>query len=104
LALILGAWTDAVDRAVAGDDEDVLVQDRSTFASIAAEKDPVRQVDLLAELICDIQKRSAPIQAAYRHAAAVDGTVAASVEGAYRRQMEVFARTLVDADNRSRRV
>ena len=80
----------AVDRAVAGDDQDVLVQDRPTFTSIAAERDPVRQVHLLAELICDIQERSAPIQAAYRQAAAVDSTVAASVEAAHRRRLEAF--------------
>src|SRR4051812_44549341 len=34
----------AVDRAVAGDDRDVLMHDRPSFTSIAAERDPVRQV------------------------------------------------------------
>jgi AcrR family transcriptional regulator len=80
----------AVDRAVAGDDQDVLVQERPTFTSIAAEADPARRVCLLAELICDIQERSAPIQAAYRQAAAVDATVSASVDAAHRRRLEAF--------------
>ena len=81
---------EAVERAVAGDDQEILVQDRPTFTAIAAETDPVRQVHLLAELICDIQERSAPIQAAYRQAAAIDSTVAASVEAAHRRRLEAF--------------
>jgi AcrR family transcriptional regulator len=80
----------AVDRAVAGDDQEILVQDRPTFAAIAAEPDPVRQVHLLADVICDIQERSAPIQAAYRQAAAVDSTVAESVEAAHRRRLDAF--------------
>jgi AcrR family transcriptional regulator len=81
---------EAVDRAVAGDDEEVLVHERPAFTSIAAERNPARQVHLLAELICDIQERSTPIQAAYRQAAAVDATIAASVEGAHRRRLEAF--------------
>jgi AcrR family transcriptional regulator len=80
----------AVDRAVAGDDEDVLVHERPVFASIAAEPDPVRQLELIADSICDIQKRSAPMQAAYREAATLDATVAASVEAAHRRRLETF--------------
>ena len=78
------------DRAVAGDDQDVLVHERPAFASLADERDPVHQVQLIADLICDIQERSAPIQAAYREAAAVDVTVAASVEAAHRRRLETF--------------
>ncbi|HEY1487863.1 MAG TPA: helix-turn-helix domain-containing protein [Micromonosporaceae bacterium] len=81
---------EAVDRAVAGDDQGILVQDRPTFTAIAAEPDPVRQLHLLADLICGIQARSAPIQAAYRQAAAIDSTVAASVEAAHRRRLEAF--------------
>jgi len=80
----------AVERAVAGDDKDVLVHERPAFASLADERDPVHQVQLIADLICDIQERSAPIQAAYREAAAVDVTVAASVEAAHRRRLETF--------------
>ncbi|MDT4919818.1 MAG: hypothetical protein QOI15_720, partial [Pseudonocardiales bacterium] len=56
----------AVERAVAGDDADVLVHQRPVFAALAAEPDPARQVQLIADLICEIQQRSAPIQAAYR--------------------------------------
>jgi len=81
----------AVDRAVAGDDEPLLMHERPTLATIADEKDPVRQVHLLAELICDIQERSEPMQAAYREAAAVDPTVAASVKAAHLRRLETFS-------------
>jgi AcrR family transcriptional regulator len=84
----------AVDRAVAGDDKDVLVHERPAFASVAAERDPVRQIKLIADLICDIHERSASIQAAYREAAAVDATVAASVEAAHRRRLETFGTVL----------
>lgn len=80
----------AVDRAVAGDDERLLMHERPTLATLAEEKDPVRQVRLLAELICDIQERSEPMQTAYREAAAVDPTVAASVKAAHLRRLETF--------------
>lgn len=80
----------AVERAVAGDDADVLVHRRPVFAALAAEPDPVRQVRLIADLICEIQERSAPIQAAYRQAAAIDATVAASLQDEHRRRHESF--------------
>ena len=80
----------AVERAVAGDDADVLVHQRPVFAALSAEPDPVRQVHLIAELICEIQQRSAPIQAAYREAAAIDPTVAASLADEHRRRHESF--------------
>ena len=79
-----------VDLAVAGDDEDVLVHDRQAYAEIAAEPDAERQVQMIAGLICSIQERSAPVQAAYREAAAVDPKVAASLEAAHRRRHESF--------------
>jgi AcrR family transcriptional regulator len=79
-----------VDRAVAGDDEEVLVHNRQVYAEIAAEPSAEEQVRMIAGLIATIQERSAPVQAAYREAAAVDPKVAASVEAAHRRRHESF--------------
>lgn len=80
----------AVQRAVAGDDAEVLVHQRPAYEALAAEPDPLRQVHLLANLICEIHERSAPIQAAYREAAAIDATVAASLQDEHRRRYESF--------------
>jgi AcrR family transcriptional regulator len=80
----------AVQRAVAGDDAEVLVHQRPAFADLAAEPDPVRQVRLIADLICDIQQRSAPIQGAYREAAALDAAVAATLRAEHRSRLESF--------------
>ena len=62
-----------VDLAVAGDDEDIMIADRAEFAAIDDETDTRRQVHRFADLIASIQERSAPVQAAYRQAAAVPG-------------------------------
>ncbi len=80
-----------VDVVVAGDDEVVLMSDRPSFAAIAEEANPNRQVEMLATLIASIQERSAPVQAAYRQAAAVDDTVAANLDAELRRRRETFA-------------
>lgn len=81
-----------VDRAVAGDDNDVLVQERPSFAGIADARDnPARQIKVIADLIADTQERSAPVQTAYREAAATDPTVAASFVAAHQRRYETFA-------------
>lgn len=80
----------AVDRAVAGDDEEVLYADREAVRAIAQVRDPKRQVRMIADLIASTQERAAPIQAAYRQAAAVDATIAASLESAHRRRLETF--------------
>jgi len=80
-----------IEIVVAGDDDDVLMTDRPTFAAIAAEADPTCQVQKLAALIASIQERSAPIQAAYREAAATDGTVAANLDAELQRRHESFA-------------
>lgn len=80
----------AVGRAVAGDDQAVMVHERPAVGLIAAEPDPVRQVRMMADVICDIQERSAPMQVAYREATAVDPSVAASVEDALRRRHETL--------------
>lgn len=79
-----------VDRAVAGDGRPVLVHDRPVAAAIAAEPDPAQQIRMIADTICEIQERSAPIQVAYREAAAVDPTIAASVNAAHMRRLESF--------------
>jgi AcrR family transcriptional regulator len=79
-----------VDLAVAGDDEDIMIADRAAFAAIGDEADARRQVQIFADLIASIQERSAPVQAAYRQAAAVDETVAASLAATHRRRIETF--------------
>lgn len=83
-----------VDRAVAGDDEEVLVHERPSVTAVADEADPERQMQLIAAMIAVIQERSAPVQRAYREAAAVDAGVAADVEAAHRRRLESFSAIL----------
>jgi AcrR family transcriptional regulator len=78
----------AVERAVAGDDEEVMVHERPEVTRLAEEPDPVRQMEMLATFTCMIQERSEPLQIAYREAAAVDAKVAAAVEAAHRRRRE----------------
>jgi AcrR family transcriptional regulator len=79
-----------VDLAVAGDDEDIMIADRAEFAAIDDETDTRRQVQRFADLIASIQERSAPVQAAYRQAAAVDAAVAASLAASHQRRIETF--------------
>ena len=83
-----------VDRAVAGDSEEVMLIDRDAFTAIGDETDPRRQVQRFADLIASIQERSAPVQAAYRQAAAVDASVATSFEAAHRRRLETYRAVL----------
>ena len=80
----------AVGLAVAGDDEEVLVHDRPAFAAVAAEPDPVAQVGIIAELICQIQERSEPMQLAQREAAASDPAVATTLDSAHRLRLETI--------------
>lgn len=80
----------AVQRAVAGDDAEVLVHQRPAYAAAAAEPDPVRQVHLLADLTCEVHQRSAPIQTALRQAAAIDEAVARTLAEEHRRRLETF--------------
>lgn len=80
-----------VDAVVAGDDEDVLMADRPSFAAIAEDADPERQVRMMAGLIASIQERSAPVQSVFRQAAAVDDTIAANLDRELRRRHESFA-------------
>jgi AcrR family transcriptional regulator len=80
----------AVGLAVAGDDEEVLVHDRPAFAAVAAEPDPVAQVGIIAEQICQIQERSEPMQLAQREAAASDPAVATTLDSAHRLRLETI--------------
>lgn len=65
-----------VEVVVAGDDQQVMLTDRPSFAAIADEPDPARQIEMMSALIAATQERSAPVQLALREAAAVDATVA----------------------------
>lgn len=78
----------AVQRSVAGDDQEVLVHQRPGFTALAAETNPEVQVRLAASAICDIQERSEPMQAAQREAAALDPVIAAGLDAAHRKRRE----------------
>jgi AcrR family transcriptional regulator len=65
-----------VELVVAGDDQDVMLTERPSFASIADEPDPTRQIAMAAGLIASTQERSRLVQVALREAAAVDATIA----------------------------
>jgi AcrR family transcriptional regulator len=79
-----------VDTVVAGDDEPVLVTERDSFRSIGEEPDPVRQVEMVAALIAATQERSAPVQVAFRQAAAVDDAIAANLDAELQRRHATF--------------
>ncbi len=81
----------AIEVVVAGDDAAVLMTERPSFTAIASEPDATRQVEMLAALVASTQERSAPVQAAYREAAAVDEAVAANLDAELRRRHETFA-------------
>lgn len=77
-----------VDMTVAGDFETAPIHERPFFAEITAEKDPKKQVALLAEAMNEITVRLAPVWVAFREAAAVDAKAAAELaeQQARRRQ------------------
>jgi AcrR family transcriptional regulator len=79
-----------IDIAVAGDDDDVLVQDRPGFAAMAAEPDAAAKLRILASIICDIQERRAPLNQANAEAAAVDAAAADNWRNAHRLRLETF--------------
>ena len=79
-----------VDLEVAGDDAEVMLADREVYKTIARQNDPRRQVRMLADQIANVQERSAPIQAAYRQAAATDETVAGYYEAAHMRRLQTY--------------
>lgn len=82
------------DLAVAGDSEEVMIVDRPVYAVVAAEPDPVRQIEMLAGLIAATMERLAPVWITYREAAAVDPKAAANLVAAHRRRHETF-RTVI---------
>jgi len=79
------------DLAVAGDDQDVMLLERPTYAAVAAEPAPERQVEMIAALIAATMERLAPVWVAYREAAAVDAKAAANLVAAHQRRHETFA-------------
>jgi AcrR family transcriptional regulator len=79
------------DVAVAGDDQEVMLLERPSYAAVAAESSPERQVDMIAALIADTMERLAPVWVAYREAAAVDEKAAANLVAAHHRRHETFA-------------
>jgi AcrR family transcriptional regulator len=79
-----------IEVVVAGDDERVLLTDRPTFAGIGQEPDATRQVAMIAALIASTQERSAPVQAAFREAAAIDDAVAQNLDAELRRRHETI--------------
>lgn len=79
------------DLAVAGDDEEVLLLERPSFATIANESSPERQVEMIAALIASTMERLSPVWVAYREAAAVDPKAAANLVAAHHRRRETFA-------------
>lgn len=79
------------DLAVAGDDQQVMLLQRPTFAAVAEEPHPERQVQMIAGLIAATLERLAPVWVAYREAAAVDAKAAANLTAAHRRRHETFA-------------
>ncbi len=83
-----------LDRAVAGDDRELLVSDRAPFTELADEADPRRQVAVIAELIASTQERSAAVQRAFRQAAAVDEVVAATLTDQLHRRLETIAQAV----------
>ncbi len=83
-----------IEVVVAGDDDEVLMTQRPSFTAIASEREATRQVEMLAALIASTQERSAPVQAAYREAAAVDAAVAANLDAELRRRHETFANVI----------
>ena len=79
-----------VDLAVAGDDQEVMLVERPTFAAVADEQDAERQVQMLAALIAATMERLEPVWIAYREAAAVDTKAADNLVAAHRRRRETF--------------
>lgn len=79
-----------VEVVVAGDDETVMLTERPAFATIGQEPDATRQVEMIAELIVSTQERSAPVQAAFREAAALDEAVARNLDAELERRHETI--------------
>jgi len=80
-----------IDLAVAGDDQEVKLLERPSFAAVADESSPERQVEMIAALIAATMERLAQVWVAYREAAAVDTKAAANLVAAHHRRHETFA-------------
>lgn len=92
------------DLAVAGDDQEVMLLERPSFAAVASESNPVRQVEMIAALIAATLERLAPVWVAYRDAAAVDAQAAANLAAAHKRRHETFTGMIgMISENRLRR-
>ena len=72
-----------IDLAVAGDDQEVKLLERPSFAAVADESNPERQVEMIAALIAATMERLAQVWVAYREAAAVDAKAAANLVAAH---------------------
>ena len=83
-----------VEVVVAGDDQQMLLTDRPTFATIADEPDAARQIEMIAALVASTQERSGRMQVALREAAAVDATVAENLANELERRHETI-RTVI---------
>lgn len=79
-----------VEVVVAGDDREVMLTDRPSFAALADEPDPERQIAMVAALVAATQERSASVQVALREAAAVDATVAENLASELARRHETI--------------
>lgn len=78
------------DQAIVGDNREVPLAARANLMTVMAETDPARRVRIFADVICDIQERSAPVQQAFREAAAVDAVVAENLRQAHLRRWQLF--------------
>lgn len=87
------------DQAIVGDNREVPLAARANLMTVLAETDPARRVRLFADVICDIQERSAPVQLAYREAAAVDAVVAENLRQAHLRRWQLFGMVIDGFDD-----
>lgn len=78
------------DVAVAGDDQEVMLLERPSYAAVGAEPVAERQVEMIAALTAATMERLAPVWVAYREAAAVDAKAAANLVAAHGRRHETF--------------
>jgi AcrR family transcriptional regulator len=85
---------EAVQLAVAGDDEPMMIHQRPVIARIAGEPDPVEQARMIAAAIVDIHRRSAGIQRAQIEAAAIDPTVRERAEQAQLGRLATLAEAI----------
>lgn len=87
------------DQAIAGDDREVPLAARTNMQTVFAEPNATARMRLFADAICDIQERSAPVQMAYREAAAVDPTVAENLRQAHLRRWMMFGMVIDSFDD-----